>query len=1085
MKPTLLHVSRRGTPRPAGPHPRHRCSRHAGWLVLLACTGLLAGGDLHGADLLKWDVTGSTGTSGSSTAAAVAPGVSGGAMSASATTGAGNSTSPSNTWNRTISTVVTTAADAMTAGNYFQFTTSAAEGYKVNFSGITGLSLSRTSNGPTSAGLFYSTDGGTVFTQTGGDFTVGTTLAAAGATFSTTMATTPLVLNGGSTIQWRVVVWGGSGGRVGIGKALTDDVVFTGTSVSDVVVRDLVWTGTGGGTWNTDPANTNWANPAAGNAAAAFAGNDNARISSAAEILVDAAGVSVGNVTVDHPTGTVSLSGGTLTALSLTKSGAGLLALGGSHAFSGGTTVAGGKLRVESNTALGTAPVTIQGAVLATAAGVDALANAVTLGSAGATLETGGDVTFNGNLTAASSAVALVKTGSGQLNLAGGLGTVNTSPVDFDLTEGSAVFSGTGTTRQKNLIGTTTLAGNLTLAGSTVMLHGSAIEGSGSIVVTNATSSITSRLNLGRADVRVPITLTTSLNVESPNGGNDLYLNAPISGEAGLVKKGNGVVRLAAANTHATTTVEAGTLSIDTGGTLGSGDVTVAANATLRMTQGDVVTVSNTITGAGGVRMSGTGTVTLGGINTYVGATTMAEGTLAAPVLTDGGVAGSIGQAPALPAFLVLNGGTLAHTGPATTCDRPFTLGTLGGGLSANGTGPLVMGATGPAALAEPTATGVAALNAGTTYRIVTPGDTDFTLIGAPDNNPDTVFTATGPGLGTGTVVYANPRTLRLAGTSGGISVLAADLGDAASAPTQVTKNGTNTWSLTGTSTYSGTTRIHSGVLRIDGDHSAAAGPIQLYAGGALGGNGTAGGAVVLMEEGGGLAVRISDWTGAAGTGHDDLAVASFNGNSLPLNVTLDTSALANFSEGPKSFTILTTSGGITGFNRYGVKVSAPGFNGNGYWSLRQDGKALVLDYSLTPPDPYLAWVAGFGLADPSPLVDSDGDSLANAMEFVLNGNPAQPDRNVLPQVRREAGALVVTLTRRADAAGLTQKLRYGSDLKSWNDLVIPATPGTHTVGVATVVVATTSAQLETVTVSIPLTAAAQGRLFACFSVTP
>lgn len=1078
MKPTL-HAKRRGMSRPFSPLPRQRSRHRAWWLGLLAATSL------HGADLLKWDVTGTTGTTGSAAPGAVAPGVSGTAMSASASTTAGNSTSPANTWNRTIATLTTNAADAMTAGNYFQFTTSAATGYTVNLSGITGLSMSRTSNGPTNAGLFYSTDGGTVFARTGGDFTVGTTLASAGATFSTTMAATPLVIPAGSAVQWRVVVWGGSGGRVGIGKALTDDVVFTGTTVSDVAVRDLVWTGAGGGTWNTDSANTNWANPAAGNAAAAFASNDNARISAATEILVDAAGVSAGTVAVDHETGTVSLNGGTLTALSLTKTGAGMLTVGGTHVLSGGTTVGGGKLRVESNTAIGSAPVTLQGAVLATGVGVDALANAFTLGSAGATLETDGNVTFNGNLTAANSGVALVKTGSGQWNLAGALGTVNTSPVDFDLTEGSAVFSGTGTTRQKNLIGTTTLAGNLTLAGSIVMLHGSAIEGSGSIVVTNATSSITSRLNVGRADVRVPISLTTNLNVESPNGGNDLYLNAPISGEAGLIKKGNGVVRLAAANSHTTTTVEAGTLSIDTGGTLGSGDVTVAANATLRMTQGDVVTVSNTITGDGGVRMSGTGTVTLDGTNTYVGATTMAEGILAVPLLTDGSVAGSIGQAPALPAFLVLSGGTLAHTGPATTCDRPFTLGVLGGGLAANGSGPLVLGATGPAALAEPIATGVAALTAGTTYRIVTPGDTDFTLIGAVDNNPDTLFTATGPGTGTGTVVYASSRTLRLSGTSGGVSVLAADLGDAANAPTQLTKNGTNTWSLTGTSNHTGTTRINAGVLRIDGDHSAATGPIQLYAGGSLGGNGTAGGGVVLMEAGGGLAVRISDWTGAAGSGHDDLVVASFNGNSLPLNVTLDTTALANFSEGPKSFTILTAGGGITGLNRYGVKVSAPGFTGNGYWSLRQDGKALVLDYSLTPPDPYLAWVAGFGLADPSPLADSDGDSLANAMEFALNGNPAVHDLNVLPQVRREAGALVVTLTRRADAAGLTQRVRHGSDLVTWNDLAIPATPGTYTVGAATVVVATVSAQLETVTVSIPLTAAAQGRLFACFAVTP
>ena len=45
------------------------------------------------------------------------------------------------------------------------------------------------------------------------------------------------------------------------------------------------------------------------------------------------------------------------------------------------------------------------------------------------------------------------------------------------------------------------------------------------------------------------------------------------------------------------------------------------------------------------------------------------------------------------------------------------------------------------------------ALVASTDYRIVTVGTTDFTAIGAADNNVGTVFTATGPGTGTGTAI--------------------------------------------------------------------------------------------------------------------------------------------------------------------------------------------------------------------------------------------------------------------------------------------------------------------------------------------
>lgn len=52
----------------------------------------------------------------------------------------------------------------------------------------------------------------------------------------------------------------------------------------------------------------------------------------------------------------------------------------------------------------------------------------------------------------------------------------------------------------------------------------------------------------------------------------------------------------------------------------------------------------------------------------------------------------------------------------------------------------------------------------GRTYEIVTSGDTDFVSIGATDNNPGTIFTATGPSIGTGTA------------TLSGYSVLAATL---------------------------------------------------------------------------------------------------------------------------------------------------------------------------------------------------------------------------------------------------------------------------------------------------------------------
>ena len=60
---------------------------------------------------------------------------------------------------------------------------------------------------------------------------------------------------------------------------------------------------------------------------------------------------------------------------------------------------------------------------------------------------------------------------------------------------------------------------------------------------------------------------------------------------------------------------------------------------------------------------------------------------------------------------------------------------------------------------------------AGRTYQIVTTGTTDFTFIGAADNNPGTIFTATGAGTGTGTAAPFD-FTLNKSATTDGILVI-------------------------------------------------------------------------------------------------------------------------------------------------------------------------------------------------------------------------------------------------------------------------------------------------------------------------
>jgi hypothetical protein len=178
-------------------------------------------------NLLSWNITESSISVGSGIAVPALTGVSGSVLTGGGSQG--NSSSPSNTWNRTFTTTANFDA-AQEAGNFFRFTTSAAAGFSVRIYGIEGLRLSRTDTGPASAGLFYSTDGGNTFAQTGSTFNVTTGQASAATAFASTMSSTPILMGEGTTIHWRLVVFG-SGGRLGIGKVTGPDFTLMGASI--------------------------------------------------------------------------------------------------------------------------------------------------------------------------------------------------------------------------------------------------------------------------------------------------------------------------------------------------------------------------------------------------------------------------------------------------------------------------------------------------------------------------------------------------------------------------------------------------------------------------------------------------------------------------------------------------------------------------------------------------------------------------------------------------------------------------------------------------------------------------------------
>jgi autotransporter-associated beta strand protein len=543
--------------------------------VLVACVGG-ARADTLVQFLITTATTGATTMPGSVT---TVTGLSSTVMTGSGgTTTTGNTTSPAGTWNRTYPNIQATGTGSLAAGNWITWTTTAASGYEFSINGLTGLNINRTSTGPTTAGLFYSTDGGSSFQQTGGDFTTSTTLTSAAATFSTTMSSTPIKLLSGTTgIVWRLVGFGSGISRMGIGTS--DAVDFTMLGTVDVTpALNLTWAAPGGtGTWDTTPANQVWTNNSGG-AATPFTNGDNVTFAGTGGVVTVSGTVSPGTLAVTNASGTYQMTGGTIRATgAATKSGAGTLVLNTSGSYSLGWSVTGGTIQPAAAGALGTAAVTIDGATLAVSqAAVGSLTNNLTIGSGGATFAAGTDVTFSGAITGATGN-RVVKTGTGNLTLSGQFGTQSSAPMELDLTTGVTTLSG----GQKNLTGTNNWDSAVTLAGATVHLHGGSITGSGTITNTNAASKFISRLNAGAVTVTNPIVTNDTLTIESPNGTNRLTMAGAISGSGGLSLIGNGPKSLDGVNTYAgPTSITAGNLRVN-GSITNDSTVTVGGGAQL------------------------------------------------------------------------------------------------------------------------------------------------------------------------------------------------------------------------------------------------------------------------------------------------------------------------------------------------------------------------------------------------------------------------------------------------------------------------------------------------------------------------
>ncbi|MFZ5781135.1 MAG: autotransporter-associated beta strand repeat-containing protein [Pseudomonadota bacterium] len=520
----------------------------------------------------------------------------------------------------------------------------------------------------------------------------------------------------------------------------------------------------------------------------------------------------------------------------LIKDGGGTLTLTGANSYTGGTRVDAGTLLVSGGGTLG------------------ATSGSTTVN--GGTLDLGGTTqTQNGGVSLTSGTIQ-----NGTLS-SGGDFALGAGVVSANLTgTGGVVKSGTGTVA---LSGNNTYSGGTAIEGGLINFVSAANFGSGSITLnggglqwaTGSTADISNSVSLGAAGG----TFDTN--------GNNVGLASSIAGAGSLTKAGAGTLTLSAANSYSGGThVNAGTLMISGGGTLGvtSGSTTVNGgtldlggttqtqdggvsltggtiqNGTLS-TAGDFSlsggTVNANLTGGGRVVKTGTGTVVLSGSNTHTGGTVAQGGLInfastanfgtGSITLSGGGLQWATGNTTDISGRLTAlgsGGGTFHTNGNNVTLASAIT---GAGGLTKAGAGTLTLSAansyTGGTVVSGGTLllSGLGTLGASSGSTTVTGGVLD---LGGTTQTQNGGVIVTGGTIQNGT--FSSSATFEV--ESGTVNIGLSGSGG-------LVKNGAGTVVLSAANNYTGGTIINEGAVSVSNDSNlGAAGSGIMLGGGAL-----------------------------------------------------------------------------------------------------------------------------------------------------------------------------------------------------------------------------------------------------------
>ena len=432
---------------------------------------------------------------------------------------------------------------------------------------------------------------------------------------------------------------------------------------------NLVWDNTvASGTWNDTSAV--WLQNGSGSPIT-FVNNDSTTFGTAATISVPAA-VAPGSMTISNGSGVVDISGaGSISATSLSKSGAGAATIAVGGTVANGVTVSAGSLTTNGPLSVTAGGIAVNGGSLTsgstttvTAGGLTLAANTAFTGNGSTTITSGGlsvgsGATFTGNGATTISANGLTVTGgtatfgvagtiTGGITANGGRVTLNAAHTVSGAISGSnggVIALNAGTLGSG---GVTLDNGTLSAGSSVSSLSNSVTVGAGGATIDNAAAFALAGTITGSNNVLTKTgagALTISGAVGASKAGVQVNVNA-----GSLVFSGATVKELGGSSVfNGNVTINSSTLTLSqNAGISGSGILALTGVSTINVrngSSGGTKTISNAVSLDGVASLAGTsgGNLSLTGLISGSGAvTTSGNSKIALASATAGGFSGTL-----------------------------------------------------------------------------------------------------------------------------------------------------------------------------------------------------------------------------------------------------------------------------------------------------------------------------------------------------------------------------------------------------------------------------------------------------------